>query len=63
MTDTGMTEEPRSCHLLPLLPADVFADQTLVVRFCHDLDSRKLEVKPLSVVTKAAIIRADSFEH
>lgn len=57
MTDTGMTEEPPSCHLLSLLPSDLLVDQTLVVRFRHDLDSRKLQVKPLSVVTKTAITR------
>ena len=51
MTDTGMAEEPHSCHLLSLLPQEVFADQTLIVRFRHDLDSRKLQVKPLSIVT------------
>ena len=57
LTDAGMTEEPASCHLLSLLPRDCFADQTLVVRFRHDLDSRKLQVKPLSLVTPTGIVR------
>jgi hypothetical protein len=57
LTDTGMCEEPPSCHLLPLLPADVFANQTLVARFRHDLDTCKLQVKPLSIVTKTGITR------
>jgi hypothetical protein len=57
MTDTGMAEEPPSCHLLSLLPPEIFADQTLVVRFRHDLDTRKLQVKPLSIITKAAVTR------
>lgn len=57
MTDSGMTEEPASCHLLSLLPKDCFADQTLVVRFRHDLDTRKLQVKPLSIVTAGGIVR------
>jgi hypothetical protein len=57
MTDTGMSEEPASCHLLGLLPADLFTDQTLIVRFRHDLDTRKLQVKPLSIVTKSDIVR------
>jgi hypothetical protein len=57
LTDTGMCEEPPSCHLLPLLPAAVFANQTLIVRFRHDLDTRQLRIKPLSLVTKNAIIR------
>jgi hypothetical protein len=57
LTDAGMTEEPRSCHLLPLLPADVFTDQTLIARFRHDLDKRTLRIKPLSIVTRSAIVR------
>jgi SWIM zinc finger len=57
MTDTGMSEEPASCHLLSLLPNDIFAGQTLIVRFRHDLDSRKLQIKPLSIVTPASIVR------
>jgi hypothetical protein len=57
MTDTGMTEEPASCHLLQLLPPELHENQVLVVRFRHDLDRRKLQVKPLSVVTKASVVR------
>jgi hypothetical protein len=57
LTDRGMTEEPASCHLLPLLPKEVFENQTLIVRFRHDLDARKLEVKPLSIVTAGGITR------
>jgi hypothetical protein len=57
MTDAGMSEEPASCHLLGLLPEELFSDQTLIVRFRHDLDTRKLQVKPLCIVTPAEIIR------
>jgi hypothetical protein len=57
MTDRGMSEEPPSCHLLALLPQDIFADQTLIVRFRHDLDTRQLQVKPLSIVTPSGITR------
>jgi hypothetical protein len=57
MTDAGMSEEPASCHLLGLLPAELFTDQTLIVRFRHDLDTRKLQIKPLSIVTRSDIIR------
>ncbi len=57
MTDRGMSEEPRSCHLLPLLPAEVFQNNTLIARFRHDLDTRKLQIKPLSFVTANAIVR------
>jgi hypothetical protein len=57
ITDTGMPEEPRSSHLLALVPKEVLQDQTLIVRFRHDLDSRKLQVKPLSIVTEADVVR------
>ena len=57
MTDAGMSEEPPSCHLLSLLPKECFADQTLIVRFRHDLDTRKLQVKPLSIVLPTGIVR------
>ncbi len=57
MTDAGMSEEPRSTHLFPLLPPDLFSNHTLIVRFRHDLDTRKLHIKPLSIVTKKSIVR------
>ena len=57
MTDTGMAEEPPSCHLLPLLPRAALSGQTLIARFRHDLDTRKLQIKPLSIVTTDSIIR------
>lgn len=57
MTDAGMSEEPASCHLLSLLPKDILAGNTLIVRFRHDLDTRKLQIKPLSIVTPASIVR------
>lgn len=57
MTDRGMTEEPPSCHLLSLVSPDLHSDQTLIARFRHDLDSRKLQVKPLGIVTDAGVVR------
>ena len=57
MTDAGMTEEPKSCHLLGLLPPRLFQDQTLVARFRHNLDTRKLQIKPLSIVTDSSVVR------
>ena len=57
MTDAGMSEEPPSCHLLSLLPPACLAGQTVIVRFRHDLDTRKLQVKPLSIVTPDGIVR------
>ncbi len=57
LTDAGMPEEPPSCHLLPLLPPEALAGQTLIARFRHDLDTRQLRIKPLSIVTPAAVLR------
>lgn len=57
LTDQGMTEEPASCAMLPLLPAEIFQNHTLIARFRHDLDTRQLRIKPLSIVTDSAIIR------
>jgi uncharacterized Zn finger protein len=57
LTDVGMAEEPPSCHLLPLLPKVALAGQTLIARFRHDLDTRKLQIKPLSIVTTDTVIR------
>jgi SWIM zinc finger len=57
MTDVGLTEEPPSCHLFSLLPREYLTGQTLVVSFRHDLDTRKLQIKPLSIVTTTDIVR------
>ena len=57
MTDAGMTEEPPSCHLLRLVSPELHKDQTLVARFRHDLDRRKLQIKPLAIVTGAGVVR------
>ena len=57
MTDVGMTEEPASCHLLHLLPREMHENQTMVARFRHDLDRRKLQIKPLSIVTDTSVVR------
>jgi hypothetical protein len=57
LTDKGLTEEPPSRHLLSLLPNQLLQDQTLIVRFRHDLDTRKLEVKPVCIVTETEVIR------
>ncbi|MEX2026110.1 MAG: hypothetical protein WEH44_02400, partial [Pirellulaceae bacterium] len=57
LTDRGITEEPASCHLLPLLPQELLENQTLILRFRHDLDTRQLQVKPLSIVAAGGITR------
>lgn len=57
LTEKGMSEEPASCHLLAMLPKVLHSNQTMIVRFYHDLDTRQLRIKPLSVVSKSAIVR------
>ncbi len=57
LTDVGMAEEPASCHLLPLLPKEALAGQTLIARFRHDLDARTLRIKPLSIVAATDVVR------
>jgi len=57
LTDRGMTDEPASCHLLQLISPRLHTDQTLIVRFRHDLDARKLQVKPLAIVTDSQTVR------
>lgn len=57
LTDTGMSEEPPSCYLLRLVESELFQDQTLIARFHHDLETQRLSIKPLSIVTESAIVR------
>ncbi len=57
MTDHGIAEEPPSMELLRLVPNELHRGQTLVVRFSHDLDARRLEVKPLAIVTENTVVR------
>lgn len=57
ITDGGLPEEPRNSHLLSLVPKEVLQDQTLIVRFRHDLVSRNLQVKLLSIVTASEVMR------
>lgn len=57
LTEAGMAEEPASCHLLAMLPKSLHSKQTLIGRFHHDLDTRQLRIKPLSIVSTSAIVR------
>jgi hypothetical protein len=57
LTDRGMTDEPPSCHLMRLLPTASLSNQTLIARFRHDVDSRKLQIKPLAIATEHQLIR------
>jgi hypothetical protein len=57
LSDKGLLDEPRSCHLLQLLPQSLIQDQVFIVRFRSDLDSKRLQIKPLAIVTPVEIIR------
>jgi hypothetical protein len=57
LTDAGMREEPPSTHLLQLIDPALHDNQILVARFRHDLDRRKLQIKPLSIVTANSVVR------
>jgi hypothetical protein len=49
--------EPKCTHLLRLLPCDVLQGQAVLVRFHHDMDSKRLYAQPLSIVTNDRVIR------
>ena len=57
MTEAGLSEEPPSCHLMPMLPDSLSAGQTLIGRIHQDLDNRTLRIKPLSIVTDSQVFR------
>lgn len=57
LSEVGAVDEPRGLHPFRYLPKEMEFDQTLVARFRHDLDSRKLTIEPLSIVTSSEILR------
>lgn len=57
LSDDPFADEPQTCPLLPMVGSDCLENQTLIVRFHHDLNTRRLEAKPLSIVTSKAIVR------
>lgn len=57
LADAGMTDEPRSCHLMQLLPQAYLTEQVVVARFKHDLDAKRLQIKPLAIVAENEIVR------
>ena len=57
LTDAGMTRGAGELPPAAAAAAGAFAGQTLIARFRHDLDTRKLQIKPLSIVTPTAIVR------
>jgi hypothetical protein len=57
LSDESHEGEPPTLHLFALLPAAALQNQSILVRFHHNLDSQKLQAKPLSIVTDSEIIR------
>ena len=57
LADDNHDGEPATLPLLAMLPKAVQHDQVMLVRFHHDLDSQKLQAKPLSIVTATDVIR------
>jgi hypothetical protein len=57
LTDRGIAEEVPSLQLLRLVPSGLLKDQVLVARFRHDFETRRLEVKPLAIVTSNEVVR------
>lgn len=48
---------PGMLHLLPMLPAKSLKDQTVLLRFHHQLDKQILAAEPLSIITSDEVIR------
>jgi hypothetical protein len=57
LTDRGLDEEPPSLQVLKLVPDELRRNQVLVARFKHDLDTKRLEVKPLGIVSSSEVVR------
>ncbi|MBN8604923.1 MAG: SWIM zinc finger family protein [Planctomycetes bacterium] len=57
LTDRGLDEEPSSLQVLKLVPDELRRNQVLVARFRHDLDTKRLEVKPLGIVSSSEVVR------
>jgi hypothetical protein len=57
LADDDHPGEPSTLPLLAMLPREVRQNQVMLLRFHHELDSQKLNAKPLSVVTENEIIR------
>jgi len=57
LADDGYPGDPATLPLLPMISAEARQDQTMLVRFHHDLDSQRLRAKPLSIVTTTDVVR------
>ncbi|MFF2888341.1 SWIM zinc finger family protein [Paenibacillus sp. NPDC057967] len=57
VASTMITAPQRLEEILPLLPADDLKKQAALVMFRHDVDTGRLEVQPMSIITERRIIR------
>lgn len=57
LADDDYPGDPATLPLLSMLPKAVCHDQAMLVRFHHNLDTRKMRGKPLSIVTEEDVIR------
>lgn len=57
VSTTIITAPQRLEDILPLLPAEDLREQAALVMFRHDVDTGRLEVQPMSIITERRIVR------
>lgn len=57
LADNAGSTEPETVGLIDLLSPQDMENQTMLVRFHHDMDSRRLSAKPLSIIRENTVIR------
>ncbi|REK76754.1 SWIM zinc finger family protein [Paenibacillus paeoniae] len=57
IASTIMKAPQRLEEILPLLPAEDLREQAVLVMFRHDVDTGRLEVQPMSIITERRLIR------
>lgn len=55
--DHEESAEPETLKLIELLDPDDMKSQTMLVRFYHDMDTKRLYAKPLSIIRENAVVR------
>lgn len=55
--DHEESAEPETLRLIDLLDPEDMINQTMLVRFYHDIDAKRLYAKPLSIIRKNAVVR------
>ncbi|MEN6316568.1 MAG: SWIM zinc finger family protein [Clostridiaceae bacterium] len=57
LADNAGRAEPETVGLIDLLDSQDMKNQTMLVRFQHDMDAKRLYAKPLSIIRENAVIR------